>query len=63
MKWILIFWLSHGFYDSFGTPTTAVEFNDEASCKAAFQQIKAVNDGEFRLRGVCVKKDESSNHG
>jgi hypothetical protein len=60
MKWILIFWLFHGNFDSFGTASTAVEFNTEASCKAAFQQIKTVNHGEMYLRGVCVKKEEAS---
>ena len=55
MKWVLIFWLFHGHYDSFGAPTTKVEFSSEAACKQAFQDIKNVNDGELRLRGVCIQ--------
>lgn len=62
MKWILIFWLYHGIYDSFGVPANAINFNDEDSCKAAFQQIKSVNDGELSLRGVCVRNGENSKH-
>lgn len=55
MKWILIFWLS-GDHPS----VTTLEFNDQSACKAAFQAIKTVNDGELFLRGVCVHQSEAS---
>ncbi|WP_277972426.1 hypothetical protein [Pantoea agglomerans] len=55
MKWILIFWLING-HPSVAT----VEFDDQTACKAAFQAIKAVNDGEIFLRGVCVHQSENS---
>ncbi len=57
MKWILIFWLYHGTYDSFGAPTNKIEFSSEEQCKSAFQQIKAVNNAELQLRGVCIKQN------
>lgn len=61
--WVLIFWMLSP--HSFGLigesqPTLQVqtqEFNSELACKDAFANIKKLNDGDLKLRGVCVPKD------
>jgi hypothetical protein len=61
--WVLIFWmLSPHSLSVIGEsqPTLQVEtqeFNSERACKDAFAAIKKLNDGDLKLRGVCVPKD------
>lgn len=61
--WVLIFWMSSPFsitLSDAAQPTLQVEtqeFSNELACKDAFASIKKLNDGDLKLRGVCVPKD------
>ncbi|MGT6149626.1 hypothetical protein ACRW5G_16590 [Escherichia coli] len=61
--WVLIFWMSSPFAITLSDakqPTLVAqtqEFNSERACKDAFASMKALNDGDFTLRGVCAPKD------
>ncbi|HBC9049680.1 TPA: hypothetical protein KE775_004406 [Escherichia coli] len=61
--WILIFWMSSPFsitLSDAAQPTLQVqtqEFTKEQSCKDAFAAIKKLNDGDLKLRGICIPKD------
>ncbi|MDT9381204.1 hypothetical protein RPW61_22715 [Citrobacter freundii] len=50
--WVLIIWMIGS------SPSIATqEFNSESSCRAAFAEVKKVNDGGVYLRGACTPKD------
>lgn len=60
--WVLIYWLvvgSSGSFGGFHPATASVEFADEASCHAAFAEMKKVKPYDQGLWGVCVKKGPS----
>ena len=54
--WILIIWMLGGY--NWNSPSISTqEFNSESACRAAFAEVKKVNDGEILLRGTCTPKD------
>ena len=54
--WVLIIWMLGGYNGN--SPSIATqEFNSESACRAAFAEVKKVNDGEAYLRGACTPKD------
>lgn len=54
--WVLIIWMLGGYNGS--TPSIAAqEFNSESACRAAFAEVKKVNNGQTYLRGACTPKD------
>lgn len=61
--WILIFWMASPFSMTLSDamqPTLTLhtqEFNSEKACRDAFTVIKKLNDGDYKLRGVCTPKD------
>ncbi|HHA0055121.1 TPA: hypothetical protein ACOEVN_003479 [Klebsiella pneumoniae] len=53
MMWVLIIWMFGGYEN----PTiTTQEFQTESACRAAFAEVKKVNNADVSLRGVCTPK-------
>ncbi|WP_375710184.1 hypothetical protein [Klebsiella quasipneumoniae] len=55
MMWVLIIWMFGGYEN----PTiTTQEFQTESACRAAFAEVKKVNNADVSLRGVCTPKGD-----
>lgn len=53
--WVLIIWMFGGYEN----PTiTTQEFQTESACRAAFAEVKKVNNSDVSLRGVCTPKGD-----
>lgn len=58
-KWLLIYWVVTGATGSYGglhNSTAVASFEDEATCKAAYQALREITKDAYQIGvwGVCV---------